>query len=320
MGDRPVKLITNASGIVDFEDDDVEGIRNPEPLGPFEDDFDAMLRQRAKAGYIPGYGYANDLQLELRAREQGIVESNLIAPHIRQNPPTAQKAVLGGQRIIISGQQPIELINWGGEDVESTAATITLFNAGAFSAAAGATYTPWPNNDAVTTVYFRPYATVAWGTRQAQASVDVDLIRGCQFTVGGSAIYVSLGMEAGPVGATSSAMNLGCMLSFNTTQKFSPITRTFYGDSLTASYSGGFSAIVPPFATSVRAESSFSPAGLLLVFNSASSTTQNALDVITVKGSEMARDIPLPDDCYSVYAMNLAAFTTSARLIFTLAL
>jgi hypothetical protein len=232
------------------------------------------------------------------------------------------QGTLGGQQQVTPGNNA-QVAMWGGADAETLPVTVIFAPVQQVNTFFGA-----PGVNAL-----RPYGIIQFGTRGFLTKAEVDIGRGCQFTVNASQVSLQVGLEGpapGETPAPNTSMLLSGMLSFYTTTHRPPVTRTiarpFYPDSSTPSEI----FFIPPFARGVMllANTPTSgpafPAFFQLVFYS---SNQNQLGNYIYAGSVAGAPpwptgfIPLPNDAVAMTVSYPAAFPTNLplSLIFELA-
>ena len=267
--------------------------------GPYVDDWQQLLRDRAKAAIGPNGQLLDDFDQEFELGQQKTADAQAVAPPANTNPPSSITAILGGQAQVSANQPPIEVARWVGDDTEATNVTI---NVGPVS----------PQNTFANTNYsYRNYARVQFGTRGFLLPVEVDLGQGCQFTVSGSMVTVALAVDPNPNATFNQSAQLVGMMSFRQANRTAPITRTRYIDLLT----GSEDVLVPPFAKRVT----------FYVINITANATFDFLDsqsnvagIYTLAAGTQSATLVLPGDCVAVQ-VNVSA-QSSVRMVFELAL
>jgi hypothetical protein len=226
--DPHMNLLRNQGGMIDVMDIETE-----------DSDFTELIRNKHRAMEEAG---GDDLAAHIIHRDGEHASLVAEAPFQRTNPTSAAQGVLGNKFLITSGVPPVQIASWTGDNVDTTAVTCTFsvfdildannFNAGAI-----------PSR--------RPFGVVNFGVG-GSSKVEVDIGHGCQLTVGGSAVFLSVGLDNPPTG--QSTMTLQGSLSFQATQKNIGLVRTRYIDGLVSGggYGGNFDIqIVPKFARNV---------------------------------------------------------------------
>ena len=161
---------------------------------------------------------------------------NLAAPPTNTNPPSAQGALFGNQGTPDSTKNPIELARWTADaDIECTNFTVTAALVRAFT------------NDFALQLTSRGFLLIQWGTRGLAFNIEVDIGQGCELTLTGSNVSVSVFCE--PTVQLASTYTTGLPysvgISFRQGNRTAPLTRTKVLDLLGGS-PGEF--IIPPFA------------------------------------------------------------------------
>ena len=211
--------------------DDGATVQIADPLheGVFEDDWNRLLRDRARASIGPNGELLDDFDTEFQLKgktHQELIEN---APFARTNPVSVLNGSLGGEKIfkVVSDlNQWHQVAFWSGDDAETTPVTVSLFNKGRVSVVGFAT---------VESVSVD--ARIRFGTKGIADEVEVDVNNGCQLTVSGSEVAVALRSNA-PVIASAA-------LSFRQITHQQPITRTVQ------IATGALNVSVPKFAKSV---------------------------------------------------------------------
>lgn len=264
--------------------------------GPFEDDWNHLLRQRAKAQIGPNGELLDDFDTEFQLQSLTREQAGETAPWRNSNPPSSLNNPLGGSANVFEGQDPVQIANWVGDsDSEAQNVTVVLGPAGVYSTLAGKPQAA---------KFLDAFADVTYGTRGQTVTVRVDVGNGCQFTVAGSAVRVAVGSTLGDVSVTG-------MLSFREVTHFSPITRTAVALAVPAggSLSG---TVIPVFAKRLRVVRS-TTAGFTV-------TLGNNTVVVTVASSAEMDWLPIPSGCTTLQITDggMAGFTANA--IFELSL
>lgn len=209
-------------------------------LPPFRDDFLEKNRQFAKAAYGPNGEHLDDFDQKWQAQQRAHEELQAGAPFVRINPPSAKRGILGGSATVKSGDVPVQVASWIGDD-DAEAQPVTVM----------ANPTPYPMVTTSPGVLntTRPYALVTFGTGINKATAEVDIGLGCQFTVIGSAVQVQVGMDAN-VGAVTvsppATLSIGASLGFFQVNRTAPLTRTRY--CVADAAGANVTVLVPPFA------------------------------------------------------------------------
>jgi hypothetical protein len=223
--DRPAHILDFGGANMQIVDEQVDN-------KPFKDDWDHMVEQRERAKVGPNGEHLGDFDQLYQlpgAQAQALQEQ---APFARTNvPPSVVGQILGGQASLAVDPVALkdvetEVCAWQGADDAETSPVTVLFGP------VGAAYT---FNQGPNTLPLRPYGLVKFGTRGFLLEAKVDIGQGCQLTVPGSQVRVTVGLEAPatvPGGTVSPPVTLTGMLSFLVTQRQKPITRTIYVDNL----------------------------------------------------------------------------------------
>ncbi len=236
-------------------------------------------------------------------KAQAIAE---VAPYRRINPETANRALLGGRGIIRPGQEPVQVVNWVGEDVESLPVTITLNPT--TRVATGA-----PN-------CFRGYVQLQWGTRDGISTALVDVGYGTQITVVASTVYVALGLDS----SATDPLELSASLGYYTCLRNEPPTFTTY---ITLGAGGNVLTDRPAFASSVNFYASIpvggASFGITLYFIGQADTVAYSQSYTSGAGQSVIVSIPikLANDIVAVTVENSApalAVPIECRLIWNL--
>ena len=272
-------------------------IADPVPQGVFEDDWNQLLRQRAEAAIGPNGEALDDFDQEFQLLGTAKAALDAEATFVRANPPTVLAGTLGNSVLCAPGENLKQVCNWIGDDAESTAVAIT-FTVGwdpVFSANAGAKF---------------PYARIEYGCRGLTVPVDVDIGMGGQIVVGGSQVRVSVGLDTGSAG---DAIVIGAMMSFQTTNKVLPATRT---QSVTVPVADATTNTIPKFAKDVIFYRESGSDFTIVILN----TGLSALFSQDFTGAQtMTVPIRIPVDAAFVQIASTAGVTIG-RLVYGLAL
>lgn len=223
-----------------------------------------------------------------------------IAPHYNPNPSSVSKGTLGGQDRVPTGENR-QVANWPGDDSETRPVSIVF----APVQQIGET----PNEPPI----LRPFGIIQFGTRGFLTRAEVDIGLGCQFTVPASAVTLQVAMEPStPPGS----MILAGMLSFNPIVRWSPITRTLYGDQVGWVGTSVAPFIVPPFAKNVSFWRNPITTAVTLFFLDSSGA--ESYRVVLAANTIMTDPIPLSGDIVSIGTDVGLVGLTSAKLIFGL--
>ncbi len=246
-------------------------------------------------------------------------------------PPSATKGLLGSSALVSNAQGSVglpqvfggvstnpavgssnqvvlaEVARWNADnDFETRPVTITFQNI---------TATPISSKAAITPLGLRPFGLVQFGTSSASSPLYVDIGRGCQFTVGASAVSVAVGVD--PVASTIiNQMQLAGMISFNPVVRTTPIYRTVYLDDLEGAT---VTVNVPPFANRVWFFRT-APASVAASLVFTDSTNNAVYEVDVAAGSNMTVPIPLTSEVAFIQVAKTAGASNYARLVFELGL
>lgn len=219
-------------------------IRDPLRVGE-NDDFHEMVQQRNEAMHE---GKGDDLARDVILQEQSRAALGQSASFVRINPASSIKAVLGGiatlttpatnaaLQTLISNAQQVAM--WVADDNSETVAITVTF---------GPIATIIQLVNQLNPSELRPFGVVQFGTRGALQTVEVDIGRGCQLTVSGTQVNVSVALDAPSLGNVQNTTTLTGMISFYPIQKHVGLQRTRYVDALAAGVTTG-KLVVPPFA------------------------------------------------------------------------
>lgn len=244
--------------------------------------------------------HADGLQAKVALRQQKWQGLADVAKFTRINPASALQGILGNQTKVLQGGPAIEVANWGAaSDAETLPVSVLL--------------TPVPTPDPLFNGP-RPFAIIKYGTHGIVTVAEVDIGKGCQFTVPASTVIVQVGMDPNSAGLNGS---LAGMLSFYTIERTTNITRTRYVDV----WSGAATTIlVPNLAKSVS------------VWRTAPHTVSMSIDFVTIDGitvytvllpidTYLFDPIPLSDDVdHIVITQTGGAAGQDVRAIFNLSL
>ena len=295
-------------------------IRDPLRVGE-NDDFHEMVQQRHDA-MVEGKG--EDLARDVILRDQAHAALAKAAPFARINPSSSIQAVLASNatvtppavgtllQSIISGAPQVAA--WYGEDDSETLPVTVTF---------GPVGLP-PFKVGIKSL--RPFGIVQFGTRTTMNQFEVDIGVGCQFTISGSQVLVSVALDIPASGTVASSLTLSGMISFYAAQRSFPLTRTRYIDQLATQHNSG-GIIVPPFARrmTVFVNSGFSVSStpgsdnstLVNLINSSGGSTAS----VDIPASTPYQVIEMDRQTYQVNVTNNSAqFAISYALVFDLAL
>ncbi len=285
----------------------------------FRDDFTEHVRRLAVARIGPNGELLDDFDQLSRVQALEYQDLRAAAPFIRSAPPTALDSILGNvgivRAVVIGGAVPrgqvVELARWAGNDAETQAITVTFGLAGSVPDTAGSGA--------------RPVGLVQFGTRGALAQVEIDIGVGCQLVVTGSAVIVSAAMEGTAwvlnggaliVDGTEFAKSILGMLSFRSTLRTTPVTRSLYMDPLSAAAQ---TFAVPPFAKSVWFyRNNDASVSVTLEFLDAATNPRYIVTLGTAVN--MTNPIPLDGSIINVRVTRTAGADSFASLIFELGL
>lgn len=277
-------------------DDDALLVRGDGSDNPFTDEFQERVaaREEARAEYPE-----NDLAQMSVVQEEKRAEENKIAPFHRINPASAVTGILGGQRTVAPGQDPLDVVWWTGADEEACPISIMAYPLDIALAASG--------DNGV-----RPFVNIDFGTRDGRATVTVDVGRGIQLTVPGSTAFVRVGLDPG----SEISYRIAASIGFYTIVRTTPLTRTLYIDDLAGS--GSQALARPAFASGLLFERSAPASQWLLEFVDGSGAV--VYSRILQANAYFDTPIQLSNDIVSVTATNQSGSSGSARAIFVLAL
>jgi hypothetical protein len=239
---------------------------------------------------------------------------NAQAPFSRLQPPSVLKGVLGGQQKVSSDPNVVAGINssaqvalWGGDDVETMPVSITLAPVQQIFAV----------DSALAVGSLRPYGIVQFGTRGFLVKVEVDIGRGCQFSVGASYVSVQVALEPVVAPAVGSTMLLSGMLSFLPVSHTTPLTRTKYVDFL--AIGAHETILLPAFAKNLAVWRNPLTTEITLSFRDANDI--NTYSYVIAAGATLLEPIPLSNDIVAVRVTNTGGVLVDhVRLIFGLSL
>jgi hypothetical protein len=295
--DHKINLLRDSGGMLDIADPETE-----------DSDFGEFIRQRASAMEQSG---GDDLAAHVIHRGVDTAKVTEQAPFARTQPPSITTAVLGGKATVTSGSLPVNLAYWQGDDAETTMSTVQVAPVNQLTSA----------NSAFGDC--SPFARVQFGTGGFLNTMEVDIGRGCMFSVPGSSIILDVGMDpVNIVGSTKGSMSLTGMITPGKQMYRSPsVVRSIFVD-IQSGDTQFFS--VPQFARSCIFE----------VFSNDASGTPilksppYLITFLSSGGSGYSRqflggtywDIPIPlsTDIVQVSMKANGAFEVSGRLIFEL--
>lgn len=196
------------------------------------DDFDVMVEKREAAMIEAGH---DDLAREAILMEQGAAAAAAAAPPSSTNPVSATNTPLGGQATPDSTKPPVEVARWVGDDREATNFTIT------------ASFVQPPQSAGVLSgIGGRSYLIVQWGCRGVANSMEVDVGNGCEFTLTGSFVSVSVAYDGRSVNGATQGQPVAVSLAFRDGNRTTPLTRTKIFNSV--GNVAGQLFLIPPFA------------------------------------------------------------------------
>ena len=274
------------------------------------DEGDAMGQARLVEAQMPN---ADSLLQKSTMRGDRWSMLNRIAKFSRLQPPSVLNGIFGNQASItpnVAQQVVAPLANWGGETEETMPVTVT--------------FAPVLFNDTFRSVLAsrRPFGIVQFGSKGALVRLEVDVGRGCQFTISASAVTLQVGFDISPtnVGATGleSVPFLGT-LSFLPIVRTVPITRTVFVDNPIITNGNNRVFNVPLFAGNVVlwAATGFDPAVQIDFLDSAGNV---AYTFAKAAGVPMLTPIPLSTDIVQIRLTNGGPSSLLGRLIFQLEL
>lgn len=235
--------------------------------------------------------------------------AGVFSPYIISNNP----------RTLAQPEAPV--IQWNGKDQETTVCNVALGRGvGTQGALVGTPSSTLFLSGAGT---YRPYFHMFFGSGQGQPiEVYGDIGRGVQFTVACSRLYVNVGMDSPPAGATSQpgfpgAMQLSGNLGFWASSRHSPVVRTVYVDNLAAGASVNY--YIPSFATTLECIMGLtSVIDFDFSFINANGTFLGEVDTNGIQAR--GNGIVLDDEAAFVRVTNNSGFAASCRMIFGLSL
>lgn len=272
------------------------------------DDFDEMIDARNQALADAG---GDELLMEGLLLQRNTQQLAATAPFTRDAPPSASKAIMGGQ-VIVTGTrpaqdlQPLEVAHWNSDsDEETRAIAVTVGPVGSVLPDP-----VWGNPSVL------PYGQVLFGTRGYLIPVDFDLGRGCQFTVTASQVRLLLGLI--DISNTSNPlMALTGMLSFRQTSKNVVLTKTQFittlgaGATSTAQTVPNFAMNVTPFRDDNTQQ---------ITVNFIDSRNVIRYQVVVAAAAQNLTPIPLSGDIVKTSVTNAAGNTVNVRLVFGLSI
>lgn len=226
---------TNEAVALGVDSDNLRGSDSTDGL--FRDDFVELARRRAAAAYGPNGEILDDFHQRFMEQQAEHGELQQAAPFSRDNPVSVLNGLLGGNASVMPGQF-VEVVNWQGEDAETTSCTVTLGQA---------LYSP----AAQVQPQLRPFARVQWGTRGFLVEADVDIGTGTQFTIGASSVRVQVSQDQPDSGSVAAPVALTAMLSFRQVTRGAIPTRTAYLSNATNIPNAASFVTVPLYAKTV---------------------------------------------------------------------
>lgn len=277
-----------------------------ELLDPFGDELDlaeTIARENPTADQLQHFA-------KLRGAKHALLEKQ--APFVRNNPPSILVGALGNQIEVRAGEKK-QVANWTGDDAETLPITVTL---GAVGLVVGSAEPETPFAQ-------RPYAIIQYGTRSSLLTLEVDIGRGCQFTLGASMVTVQVCVEAGPVitpGMPELPMLLSGMLSCHPVVRTQNITRTLYLEN------DGTNVVtfmpIPAFAKSLVVykpnSGEYASAAALTFYDSVGQPT---FYTVVAANTQLTVPIEMPGDAVAVTFTDVAGLQdTPSRFVFNLEL
>jgi hypothetical protein len=283
----------------DEDDEDIVGGDSPDKL----ESADFIARK---------YDGADGLVQKVKLREHGWKGLNDVAKFARINPPSVMQGSLGGYQIVRSDNvKPIQVAMWGGDDEETLPITVTFMPVEQIQVAG---VTPLQSQA-------RPFGVVKFGTRAMVAEAQVDIGKGCQFTVSGAFCTLEVGVDLPDVAVVTS-MKLGGMLSFYPVVRTTPVTRTVYVSVAATDFQ---TFPIPAFAknvTLVAVENIAGPPPSIGAYQIQvqDSTGTEIYSKFFAAGAAVISSIPLSDDAATIAIKTGFAGSqgVSGRLIFEL--
>jgi hypothetical protein len=271
------------------------------------DDFAALIEDLNAARVGADGAAREELDALATLRETERRKQDREVPRVLITPPSARKGVLGMAAKVANGAPAQRVIQWAADRMDES---IPL------SIALAIVDTDPSGNYATGGAQNRAYANIYWlGGRGVPTVAQVDVGKGRIVNIHGAFCAVDVGLDAGNA---NGAMSVGAWLSFYSTMRPTPATRTLYIDALANGTTKN--VIIPPFATELLPlqRSDQATGTCRLDFKDFNGTIVAA--VALAAGGTMATPIPLSDDCHSVDFVNTGATTTTARLVFGLSL
>lgn len=274
-------------------------------VGP-RDDFDEMVEARQRAMAEAG---GDDLARDAILQQRQHAALSAQAPFVRTNPSSLLQGILGTQQTVYTGAnlaptQPrqVDLARWIGETEEATSVTITLSPVAPVEVQSGLV-TP-----------LLPYGIVEFGSRDSLVTVEVDILKGVQFTVGASYVVVKAALEES-LDLGIRGMTVAGMLSFAPTVRTDSLQRTLYRQTDLAI---GDTAVftVPQFAKDVRLWRSPATSSATIAFRDSNGNL--SYDYALAAGSYMLDPLPLTGDIAEIDVTPGDAIMSQIRLVFDL--
>jgi hypothetical protein len=257
-------------------------------------------------------GMSLDQMLALREMQQHQLQNSgaggSATPYARINPPTTIKGINGNQIICAPGELPKQIVNWPGEDIEAQPCTMTV-----------APVTPFVNKKAAGNFSYRPYAIVQWGSKGVLVKAEVDILRGCQFTIGASAVIANVAIESAAADGYTEVepQSITAMLSWWPIVRTAPLTRTRFAHIGPFPLASTAQFLLPPFAKNVFVTRNDSTKGITITVAGLGGVT---IYTFAVAGGTVLYDpLPLPDDTESVFVGGAGA-DLQVRAIFGLSI
>lgn len=273
----------------------IETVRSEGPI----DEVNAYLLNKEQASKEHSDEFRQRLALQQQERDALGEEVRFV----RNNPRTAARSALGNTVSVKSGtnrDNAIQVASWTGDDIDATNMTVTLALVGQQLSGSAANIV-------------RPFAVCKFGCRGVWAFAEVDIGQGCQFTVSGSSIAVSVGMDDDGATNTATALLTG-MVSFRNVNHGNPMTRTLYS----ATAGSAKTLQVPPFAKSVLFYNNDSTQTYTLAFKDNAGNTAYTLSV-AASAAPQTVPTPLSGDIEQI-TVTPGGGTPTVRLVFQLAL
>lgn len=234
--DHKINLLRDSGGMLDIADPETEN-----------SDFGEFIRQRAAA---MDEADGDDLAAGIIHRGADTAKLQAQAPFQRTDaPPSAVEAVLGNVATLTWGESK-QVAQWSGPDVDTRPLTVTI----------GVINLDWATPAGVSFGgEFRPYATLLWGSGGFSYTVEVDLAKGAQWTVGASSAFLTITLPHSTDEPAGLALKAAGSFSYQPCMRTAPITRTVYINSPPLSNNA---AQVPAFAKKVTVWRSNAKAGI----------------------------------------------------------